>query len=221
MGRTIGMKSSPIEKAIIGSEKPPRLLLIAGATGAGKSTTAVTAANKLGFSRLLSTDTIREIIRSVSLEEALPALNRSSFSKGSSGNPVVDWLDTCLAVEAGIQATVARARREGIDLCLEGVHLIPENRLLREWREAGGIAVGIVLHVSNPETHISMLKQREANSWRRAERYISALPRIQSIQEGMLERAKITDWVTIDPTQISDVCDRISHLFDLQWNQRK
>lgn len=221
MVRTIGMKSTPLDKIIHGGDRPPRLLLIGGATGVGKSTTAVSAANKLGFSRLLSTDAVREIIRSVNGDDAPSALNRSSFSRGEAGDPVVDWLETCLAVEAGVQATVSRARREGIDLCLEGVHLVPENRLLREWKEAGGVAVGVVLHIGNPETHQSMLEEREENSWRRADRYLAALPRLQAIQQGMLERAKITDWVAIDPSQVVDVVDRISHLFDLQWNQRK
>ena len=119
------------------NEEPPRLLLIAGATGVGKSTTSVEAAQRLGFSRLLSTDAIREIMRACSDEDSQPALHRSSFSRGEAGDPVVDWLDTCLAVEAGISATISRARREGVDLVLEGVHLVPENRWLREWREAG------------------------------------------------------------------------------------
>jgi len=117
------------------SEEPPRLLLICGATGVGKSTVAVEAAQRLGFSRLLSSDAIREIMRAGTDEVEQPALFRSSFSRGVAGDAVVDWLDTCLAVKTGITATISRARREGIDLILEGVHLVPENRWLREWRE--------------------------------------------------------------------------------------
>ena len=30
------------------------------------------------------------------------ALHRSSFSKGDSGDAVLDWQDTCKAVEAGV-----------------------------------------------------------------------------------------------------------------------
>lgn len=200
------------------SEEPPRLLLICGATGVGKSTVAVEAAQRLGFSRLLSSDAIREIMRAGTDEVEQPALFRSSFSRGEAGDAVVDWLDTCLAVKTGITATISRARREGIDLVLEGVHLVPENRWLREWREAGGLAVGVVLHVDKENDHIGMLERREEHSWRRADRYVAAIRRLRAIQSGILERAKITDWVEIETTRTADVVARIEHLFDLQWN---
>lgn len=200
------------------SEEPPRLLLICGATGVGKSTVAVEAAQRLGFSRLLSSDAIREIMRAGTDEVEQPALFRSSFSRGVAGDAVVDWLDTCLAVNTGITATISRARREGIDLVLEGVHLVPENRWLREWREAGGLAVGVVLHVDKENDHIGMLERREEHSWRRADRYVAAIRRLRAIQSGILERAKITDWVEIETTRTADVVARIEHLFDLQWN---
>lgn len=203
------------------NEEPPRLLLIAGATGVGKSTTSVEAAQRLGFSRLLSTDAIREIMRACSDEDSQPALHRSSFSRGDAGDPVVDWLDTCLAVEAGVSATISRARREGVDLVLEGVHLVPENRWLREWREAGGLAVGIVLHVNVEDEHVKMLEVRDANSWRKADRYIAAIHRLRAIQDGVLERSKITDWVELESTRTADVVGRIEHLFDLEWNEHR
>ena len=71
-----------------------------------------------------------------------PALHRSSFSRGKNGEPVLDWQRTCESVEPGITATIERARREGIDLLIEGVHIVPSDRLLRAWREGGGIAQG-------------------------------------------------------------------------------
>ena len=42
------------------------------------------------------------------------------FLEERPGDAVLDWQDTCKAVEAGVQATIERARREGIDLILEG-----------------------------------------------------------------------------------------------------
>lgn len=202
------------------SENPPRLLLICGATGVGKSTTALKAAHSLGFARSLSTDAIREIMRACGDENTQPALHRSSFSRGEAGDPVVDWLDTCTAVESGIAATIARACREGIDLVLEGVHLLPENRWLREWKESGGIAVGIVLTVDSEKDHIEMLEEREKSSWRRADRYVESINRLRAIQAGIIERSKITDWEIIETTRTADVVARINHLFDLQWNAR-
>jgi 2-phosphoglycerate kinase len=198
--------------------RPPILVLIAGATGVGKSTTAVKVANEHSFARLLSTDAIREIMRVVDTSDNA-ALHRSSFSKGESGDAVLDWQDTCKAVEAGVQATIERAQREGIDLILEGVHIEPSSRILRSWTEAGGIAIGIVMHVEDESQHISFLKQRESHSFRNADRYISSITRIRSIQESLKEKAKISGWNTLDPTRVKDTLERFNHWFDLAWNE--
>ena len=120
MTRTVGMASQTAQTL---ASRPPRLLVIAGATGVGKSTAAVGVAQRAGFTRVMSTDAIREIMRATDADQTNDALHRSSFSRGSSGEPVLDWNETCLALEAGVSATVERARREGIDLLLEGVHI--------------------------------------------------------------------------------------------------
>ena len=201
------------------ADRAPRLLVIAGATGTGKSTASVQLAADIGFSRLLSTDAIREIMRSCDEERQRPALHRSSFSRGSSGEPVIDWLDTCQAVEGGIVATIDRARREGIDLLIEGVHINPSERLLRSWREAGGIAIGLVMTVGEEDRHRSMIRSRDAHSFRRPDRYLAAFPRIRAIQDGLIERAKIASWPIVDLSRVSKDTDRIKHLLDLAWNE--
>jgi 2-phosphoglycerate kinase len=202
------------------SGKPPVLVLIAGTSGVGKSTTAVKLASSRHFSRLLSTDAIREIIR-VSSPNENSALFRSSFSKGESGDPVIDWQETCLAIESGIEATIERARREGINLIIEGVHLQPSARILRSWGESGGISIGVVMCIEDKELHRDFIKQREENSFRRAERYLAALPRIRAIQENLITRAKATQWNILDPTKHVDPLQRIYHWLDLAWNENK
>ena len=215
MAKRIGIADATTTKV---TGRPPILILIAGATGVGKSTTAVKIANEHSFARLLSTDVIREIMRVVDTTEN-HALHRSSFSKGESGDAVLDWQDTCKAVESGVLATIERAQREGIDLILEGVHLEPSSRLLRAWRNSGGIAIGIVMHVEDKEKHISFLKQRESHSFRNADRYISALPRIRSIQDSLKDKARIADWNTLDPTLAKDSLAKVNHWLDLAWNE--
>lgn len=217
MARGIGLADAAARTL---ADRAPRLLVIAGATGTGKSTASVQIAADIGFARLLSTDAIREIMRSCDEERIEVALHRSSFSRGSSGEPVIDWLDTCQAVEGGIVATIDRARREGIDLLIEGVHINPSERLLRSWREAGGIAVGLVMTVGEEDRHRSMIRSRDAHSFRRPDRYLAAFPRIRAIQEGLIERAKIASWPIVDLSRVSKDTDRIKHLLDLAWNEQ-
>jgi len=217
MSRTIGM--SEATKAIVQSQ-PPRLLVISGATGVGKSTTATQLAADLKFSRLISTDAIREIMRACDESESNPALHRSSFSRGETGDPIIDWIDTCNSVEKGVLATIDRAKREGIDLLLEGVHIRPDNSLLREWREAGGIAIGVVLYVADENKHKEMLNQREKHSHRSSNRYLNSIKRIRAIQDEMFDRTKITGWIGIDVGSENEE-KRIKHYLDLEWNSAR
>ncbi len=216
MAREIGLAEAAARTI---ANRAPRLLVIAGATGTGKSTASVQIAASHGFARLLSTDAVREIMRSCDEERSDVALHRSSFSQGDSGEPVIDWLDTCQAVEGGIVATIDRARREGIDLLIEGVHINPSERLLRSWREAGGIAIGLVMTVGEEDRHRSMIRSRDAHSFRRADRYLAAFPRIRAIQEGLIERAKIASWPIVDLSRVSKDTERIKQLIDLAWDE--
>lgn len=203
------------------SGNAPRLLVIAGATGVGKSMLSVRLAHESKFSRLLSTDAIREIMRICDKEQSNSALQRSSFSKGDSGEPVIDWLETCNAIEPGIEATIARARGEGIDLLIEGVHIVPSDRLLRAWRDSGGIAVGLVMCVDDENEHQKLLKNRDAHTYRRADRYLASFSRIRKIQDGLIEKAKIANWPVVDQTRVKDDVKKIQHLLDLAWNESK
>ncbi len=211
MAKTIGLAQRTAQTL---AANPPRLLLIAGASGVGKSTAAVGVAHRAGFRRVMSTDAIREIMRAIIEPEQSPALHRSSFSSGESGDAVLDWNETCLAVETGVSAIVDRARREGVDLLLEGVHLVPSARLLRAWEEAGGVALGVVMVVDEERTHESMLKKRDMNSYRRSDRYLANFSRIRAIQDGLIERAKIANWPLVDPSRVEDDVERVFTLLN-------
>ncbi len=197
--------------------RTPRLLVIAGSSGTGKSSTARRILLERDFTRCVSTDAIREVLRTTDAERTRPALHRSSFSLGGTGDAVLDWLETCDELEQGVRATVERARREGIDLLLEGVHVVPMDRLLDAWRQDGGVAVGVVLRVDDEARHEAMLREREEASWRRADRYIASLDRIRTIQDGLIDRAKVAGWPIIDVDRQDEV-KRILHHLDLAWN---
>ena len=218
MARTVGLAETTAKTI---AKRPPRLLIIAGATGTGKSTVAMKIGAKSNFARLISTDAIREIMRSIDDTQMDSALHRSSFYIGESNDAIIDWVDTCKAVEKGIEATINRAMREGIDLLLEGVHIIPSDRLIRSWIDAGGIALGVIMMVSDEEKHKSMIKSRDAHSFRRSDRYIAHFDRIRRIQDGLIERSKIASWPVIDISRVASDQDKVEHYLDLAWNERQ
>ncbi|MGH9267668.1 MAG: zeta toxin family protein, partial [Acidimicrobiales bacterium] len=61
----------------------PLVILLGGATGVGKSTIATMLASRLGITRIIPTDAIREVMRSMFSENLLPTLQTSSFSADS------------------------------------------------------------------------------------------------------------------------------------------
>ena len=138
-----------------------------------------------------------------------PALHRSSYSIGETGDPVNDWLDSAEAVEKGIDAVIDRARTQGVDLVVEGVHIIPKSSWLRDWREAGGRAIGIVATADAENQHREFIMKREVGTYRGSERYMLAFDRIRIVQRAIMERARVADWVRIDPLLHDDPMLRI------------
>ncbi len=197
--------------------RPPRLLLLSGASGVGKSTTAVSVASNLGIFRVVSTDMIREVLRSQMSSREHAALFRSSFSVGESTDAVSDWIDTCAAVEKGVEAVLNRARSEGCDIIVEGAHIIPANRLLAEWRAAGGIAVGVTLTIHDEKTHRERIRMRDKDTHRGAARYLASFQRIRAIQADQVTRAKGAGWRLADSHLHDDVPERIARWLNEEW----
>ena len=130
----------------------PRLLVITGSSGVGKSTLSARAAASLEFSKIATTDTIRETLRTQFDADQLPALHRSSFEPAGSG-VVQDWHETVKVLSEGVAAVVRRASMKGSDLLLEGVHVIPGAWILDDWKATGGVACGVVLYVADEDRH--------------------------------------------------------------------
>ena len=204
-----------------GADRPPRLLLIGGGTSVGKTTLAKAVAHELGFTRIVSTDTIREVLRAASGPDAPAALNRSSYSKGETGDAVTDWLDACAAVRPGVDAVISRARREGVDLVLEGVHLVPEEGFLHSWNSQGGVAVGMIVTIGHEGTHRERIEQREEHTYRGPTRYLAAFERIRAIQRGIEERAGGANWKSLDSHLEQDSLGRAEQWLTTAWYQRR
>ena len=109
-------------------------------------------ASSLGFAKIASTDTIREVLRTQISSTASPALHRSSF-ESAGGSATEDWKETVQVLSGGVLAVIERAISKGTDLLLEGVHYVPNKEVIDLWREAGGVAIGVVLYVSSEERH--------------------------------------------------------------------
>jgi 2-phosphoglycerate kinase len=73
----------------------PLIILIGGTTGVGKSTIATQLAARLGITRIISTDAVREVMRSLFSERIMPTLHTASFVPGFIGGA---WEDKAVVV---------------------------------------------------------------------------------------------------------------------------
>ena len=191
----------------------PRLLVITGSSGVGKSTLSARAAASLGFSKSASTDTIREALRTQFDTDELPALHRSSFESAGSG-AVEDWHETVKVLSDGVAAVVRRASMKGSDLLLEGVHLIPGAQILNDWRGAGGIACGVVLYVEEGGRHQRFIMRRERHNNRGLAHYLDNLDRIREIQNEMVSNGRDAGWLVMDASAQDDPVGMVEASFE-------
>ena len=166
-------------------------------------------ASSLGLAKIASTDTIREVLRTQISSTASPALHRSSFEPAE-GSATEDWKETVQALSEGVLAVIERAISKGTDLLLEGVHYLPNKEVIDLWREAGGVAIGVVLYVSSEERHRGMIANREKHNGKKVDHYLGNLNRIREIQEELVLLGSEFGWLVIDPTRESDSIRLIS-----------
>ena len=188
----------------------PRLLIIVGTSGVGKSTMSARLASELGFSKVASTDTVREVLRTQLTSSDRPALHRSSF-ESAGGTPIEDWTETVEAVSEGVRAIIHRALEKRGDLLLEGVHYFPNKEVIEEWRDAGGIASGVVLYVTSENMHRGMIANREKHNGKQVDHYLGNLGRIREIQEELVVSGSHSEWLLVDPTKESGAADIITN----------
>tara|TARA_B100001123_G_scaffold408027_1_gene500817 strand:- start:534 stop:1118 length:585 start_codon:yes stop_codon:yes gene_type:complete len=188
----------------------PRLLIIVGTSGVGKSTMSAKLASALDFSKVASTDTVREVLRTQFTSSEKPSLHRSSF-ESAGGSAVEDWGATVDAVSDGVQAVIERAMEKRGDLLLEGVHYSPNKDVIDKWREAGGIATGVVLYVTSENMHRGMIANREKHNGKQVDHYLGNLDRIREIQENLVVSGSHSGWLLIDPTKESEAAGIISN----------
>lgn len=174
-----------------------QLVLISGCTGTGKSTFGMEVAITKGILKCISTDTIRQVMKTYDRD---PALHRSSFF--GDGDPLVQWKETCEVLQASIDSVVIDALNRGVSLVLEGVHVIPDKALIDRWKATGGVAVGVVLQIPDPDLHRQIIFSRGERTTKGAANQINKFSRIRAIHDEMVRLGDEHDWLVIEQRPI-------------------
>jgi 2-phosphoglycerate kinase len=196
----------------------PLVVLLGGVTGVGKSTVATQLANRLGITRVVATDQVRQVVRAFFSHEFMPAVHHSSFdvadALASTGEPVKSTVEGFLLqvdeIAPGIDALVDRAVSERARIVIEGVHLLPDvpDPRLRE----KAITVQAMLAVRDEAAHRAHFHMRSLQAPRPPERYLEGFDRIRALQDYLVARAEETGIPTIDAGGLESTLKRVMEL---------
>jgi 2-phosphoglycerate kinase len=183
----------------------PVIVLLGGATGAGKTSLALEVARRLGIHHVLSTDVIRQIMRLVLSRELVPAIHASSYDahrvlgrEALGEDPVTEgFLAQASIVSVGVRAMLDRAVAENASLILDGVSIVPGLLDLTPYRDSAHV-IFLVVGTLDPAAFRARFEARARQSRRAPHRYLENLDAILRIQEHFLELAERHDIPIVD-----------------------
>ncbi|MGE5635425.1 MAG: hypothetical protein ACM3UV_00565 [Nocardioidaceae bacterium] len=181
----------------------PLVVLIGGTTGVGKSTLATMLAARLGITRVIASDTVRQVLRAFFTHDAMPSVQRSAFEAGG----IDGFREQAVHVEVGTAAIVARSCSEGQPVLLEGIHVVP-GALPEAVREAC-VVVEALVTVSDEELHRGHFSLRRG---RPPGRYLSGFGEIRRLQEHLVGCALAAGVPVIDNSDAHATLGRLMGL---------
>lgn len=181
----------------------PLVLLLSGTTGVGKSTLATMAAHRLGITRVIATDVIRQVLRASFSRDLMPSVHSSAFEVDMAG-----YAEQADAVGGGVTAIVERACDEGTPIVIEGVHVSP-GMLSAELADRC-LVVEAVLVVEDGDLHRAHFEAR--GDRRPAERYLARFDQIRLIQDHLAGKASARRVAVIDNANIDEALGRVMDL---------
>jgi 2-phosphoglycerate kinase len=182
----------------------PLVVLIGGTTGVGKSTVATMLAARLGITRVIATDVVRQVLRAFFTHEAMASVHYSAFEAGG----VEGYTDQAAQVNTGIAAIMQRACDEAKPVVIEGVHVVP-GAIAAEWRERCVVVEALVV-VPDPELHRGHFSHRPGT--RPPERYLSRFDDIRVLQDHLVERARQASVAVIENENADDTLAQLMQL---------
>ncbi|MGH9339458.1 MAG: ATP cone domain-containing protein [Acidobacteriota bacterium] len=207
------------------SPDKPLIILIGGATGTGKTSVATEVAHRLGISKILSTDTIRQIMRMMFSHDLMPAIHYSSYEAWKNRMSIRDEEKSVAVIEAfteqsmrvlvGVRAMVERAIQENFNLVIDGVHLVPGLMDLERFEDHAYI-VPLVISTTNRASYLERFPIRQAQAGNRmAKRYRAHFEYILQIQDSIIEMARQHDTPVVENESfdetVASVLNIISH----------
>ena len=175
----------------------PVVLLLGGTSGVGKSSLAVEVARRLGIDRVLSTDSIRQIMRIMASPDLVPALYGSSYdawrrmpANGDHPPCVIEGFRAqAAAVALGIRASLERTISESSNLVIDGVSIVPGAMEIDAFHDRAHVITLIVAALDEDSLRERFHARAGGQRRRLADRYLENFEGILDIQRHLVEIA--------------------------------
>ncbi len=189
----------------------PLILLLVGTTGSGKTSLAQEVSHRLGISRVISTDAIRQVMRIMLSREIAPAIHASSYDAHRlipglevGADAVIEgFRDQAATVSVGVKAMMDRAVEENTSMILEGVSILPGLIEPKRWADQAHV-VFLAIATLDELAFKSRFEARGGASKRPPHRYLENLGAILRIQDHVLELAEHYDVPIVDNQSFDD-----------------
>lgn len=192
----------------------PLVIMIGGVAGTGKSTLSIRLAHSLDITRIIGTDTVREIMRNMVSKELVPTLHESSFDVDNAVNaPFVDdplvygFNQQVGVVSTGVKAVIDRVVKEGENAIIDGVHMVPGSLEMNDRTDCFGFQY--VLELQNVEEHKKRFESRAQWSNRDPQRYINRLEEIRALQDNIIKQAEENGATVLTNTSLEETIREI------------
>jgi 2-phosphoglycerate kinase len=187
--------------------KKPVIILLGGTTGVGKTSIALEVASRLGIRRVMSTDSIRQVMRITLSPELAPALHVSSFDahRHVPERAVIDgFMAQAQIVGVGVRAMIDRALEESSSLILDGVSIVPGLLDLDAYRDRANVVFLLVARLDEEgfQSHFTARGSRQRH--RGLRRYLDNLDAILEVQDHLLELADLHDIPIVDNLSVDN-----------------
>lgn len=193
----------------------PIVVALGGAPGVGKSTIATRLALRLGINRVVPTDAVREVLRTVVPDTVLPELHVSTYESiernGEADLSLTSFRRQAHAVLSASVAVAARLTSERRSVILEGAHLLPgEVRRHLAERGSDAIVIELLMTVTHEEAHRDHLTRRwHTEPARGGQRHLEHLPVIRRVQDELRRLAQAAHVAEHDIAHPEDLTQRI------------
>jgi 2-phosphoglycerate kinase len=199
----------------------PILVLVGGTAGVGKSELAAELAYRLGVVRVVSSDSVRQALRSLISPDLSPVLHASSYTawlaellpeeraqlKPKRKRVIRGFQAQCLQLGTALGAIAERAVTEATSMVIEGIHLVPG---IGPERPEDATVVELMLQVEDEELHVSRFATREGRTGTRRPQspYREHFEEIRLLQDWLVGRAEEAGVPVIDVTDLDEAVER-------------